>query len=256
MGNPRSRAHAPRLLPDGTPLRNRLLAAAPADLYALAARDLRMVEVTVGETLLEQGAPVSRVYFPNSGVYSVVTAMQDGSLVEAAAVGCEGMLGVNVLLGDPLASGRSLLQVPDGPLPGMPVGRFIAHTTAPGPFRAAVASYAQANVLQIMQGNACNVLHRLEQRCCRWLLQTHDRVTGDEFLLKHEFLSIMLGTTRPAVTVVMGALQQKGIVTSRYGRMRVLDRKKLERASCECYGVIAGHFKRLGLDPTPQPARI
>jgi CRP-like cAMP-binding protein len=249
MGKPRKRAHSPRFLPDGSPLHNRLLAALPPDLYAIVARDLRMTKVRVGETLLEQGAPVRQVSFPNSGVYSVVTVMRDGSLVEVSAVGCEGMLGVNVLLGDTRASGRSLLQVPDGLLPKMAVAAFVKHTTAPGPFRAAVAHYAQANMLQIMQCNACNVLHRLEQRCCRWLLQTHDRVAADEFLLKHEFLAIMLGTTRPAVTVVVGSLQKKGIITSRYGRMRVLDRKKLERASCECYGVIAGHFKRLGLSP-------
>jgi CRP-like cAMP-binding protein len=255
MGITRRRARASRLLPDGSPLRNQLLAALPPDLYAIVARDLRMAKVIVGETLLEQGAPVSHVYFPNSGVYSVVTAMRDGALVEVAAVGCEGMLGVNVLLGDKLASGRSLLQVPDGLLPKMTVGAFVKHTTSPGPFRTAAAHFAQANVLQIMQCNACNVLHRLEQRCCRWLLQTHDRVANDDFLLKHEFLAIMLGTTRPAVTVVMGSLHKKGIVTSRYGHMRVIDRKKLERASCECYGVIAGHFKRLGLEPRPDQGR-
>jgi CRP-like cAMP-binding protein len=215
---------------------------------------MRMMKVSVGDVLLEQGVPVRHVYFPNSGVYSVVTEMRGGALVEVAAVGCEGMLGVNVLLGDHLGS-RSLQQVPDGLLPKMAVGAFVKHTTNPGPFRAAVARYAQANVLQIMQCNACNVLHRLEQRCCRWLLQTHDRVGGDEFLLKHQFLAMMLGTTRPAVTVVMGSLQKKGIVSSRYGRMRVIDRKELERASCECYSVIAGHFKRLGLDPRPDQGR-
>ena len=100
-------------------------------------------------------------------------------------------------------------------------------------------------MLQLMQGTACNALHGLEQRCCRWLLQTHDRVDADEFLLKHEFLAIMLGTTRPWVTKVIGALQRAGIISSRYGRITVLDRKKLERASCECYEVIAGHFERL-----------
>jgi len=247
MGITRSISPAPRFLPDGTPLRNRLLAALPQELYADVATDIRMAKVKIGEILLEHGMPVKHVYFPNGGVYSVVNQMRDGALVEVAAVGFEGMLGVNVLLGDLLASGRSLQQVPNGTLPKLPVNVFLKHTANPGPFRAAVSRYAQANLLQIMQCNACNVLHRLEQRCCRWLLQTHDRIAADEFLLKHELLAIMLGTARPTVTVVMGALQKKGIIASRYGHIRVLDRKKLEQTSCECYGVIAGHFNRLGV---------
>jgi len=235
-----------RLLPDGTPLRNRLLAALPQDVYAKVASDIRMVKVAVGDTLLENGVAVSHVYFPNTGVYSVTNEMRDGELVEVATVGFEGMLGINVFLGDMLGAGRSLMQVPDGPLPKMAVGRFVKLTAEPGPFRTAVSRYAQANVLQLMQGTACNALHSLEQRCCRWLLQTHDRVGEDEFLLKHEFLAIMLGATRPRVTKVLGVLQVGGLITSRYGRIRVIDRKKLEKTSCECYEVIAGHFERIG----------
>ena len=235
-----------RLLPDGTPLRNRLLAALPQDLYARVASDIRMAKVAVGDTLLENGVAISHVYFPNTGVYSVTNEMRDGELVEVATVGFEGMLGINVFLGDMLGAGRSLMQVPDGPLPKMAVGRFLKLCAEPGPFRTAVSRYAQANMLQLMQGTACNALHSLEQRCCRWLLQTHDRVSEDEFLLKHEFLAIMLGATRPRVTKVLGVLQVGGLITSRYGRIRVIDRKKLERTSCECYEVIAGHFKRLG----------
>ena len=235
-----------RLLPDGTPLRNRLLAALPQDLYARVAGDIRMAKVAVGDTLLENGVAISHVYFPNTGVYSVTNEMRDGELVEVATVGFEGMLGINVFLGDMLGAGRSLMQVPDGPLPKMAVGRFLKLTAEPGPFRAAVSRYAQANVLQLMQGTACNALHSLEQRCCRWLLQTHDRCGEDEFLLKHEFLAIMLGATRPRVTKVLGVLQQAGTITSRYGRIRVIDRKKLEKTSCECYEVIAGHFERIG----------
>lgn len=235
-----------RLLPDGTPLRNRLLAALPQDVYAKVASDIRMVKVAVGDTLLENGVAVSHVYFPNTGVYSVTNEMRDGELVEVATVGFEGMLGINVFLGDMLGAGRSLMQVPDGPLPKMAVGKFLKLTAEPGPFRAAVSRYAQANVLQLMQGTACNALHSLVQRCSRWLLQTHDRVGEDEFLLKHEFLAIMLGATRPRVTKVLGVLQQGGLITSRYGRIRVIDRKKLEKTSCECYEVIAGHFERIG----------
>ena len=98
-----------------------------------------------------------------------------------------------------------------------------------------------------MQCTACNALHDATRRCCRWLLQTHDRVDSDDFALKQEFLAIMLGVRRATVTVVLGALQEAGLISSRYGRMRVLRRKRLEAASCECYAVIRGHFARLGL---------
>ena len=87
----------------------------------------------------------------------------------------------------------------------------------------------------------------MKQRCCRWLLQTQDRVGSSEFRLKQEFLAIMLGVQRPTVTLAMGALQDDGLIAAKYGRIRVLKRKKLEQAACECYEVIRAHFQRLGL---------
>lgn len=98
-----------------------------------------------------------------------------------------------------------------------------------------------------MQSTACNALHDVRRRCSRWLLQTHDRIETDDFRLKQEFLAVMLGVRRPTVTVVMRSLQQAGLVSSHYGRIRIVRRKRLEAASCECYEVIRGHFARLGL---------
>jgi CRP-like cAMP-binding protein len=129
----------------------------------------------------------------------------------------------------------------------MTVGRFRKESAVPGPFHDVLALYAQANLLQIMQGTACNALHRVKQRCCRWLLQTQDRVGSSEFRLKQDFLAIMLGVQRPTVTLAMGTLQDDGLIAAKYGRIRVLKRKKLERAACECYEVIRAHFQRLGL---------
>jgi CRP-like cAMP-binding protein len=238
-----------RRLPGGMPLHNRLLAAIPEDVYGPVLSVIRMAHVELGEILHDHGVVVEDVYFPNGGVYSVTNHMRDGRVVEVATVGDEGMLGVSVFLGDCLGTGRTLLQVPDevndGLLPTMSVASFLAHTAGPGPFRDAVARYAQANFLQVMQCTACNALHGIEQRCCRWLLQTHDRVSGDEFTLKHEFLAAMLGTTRPSVTLVMGTLQKAGLISNHYGRIRILDRENLEAASCECYETIVGHYGRL-----------
>lgn len=244
---PSSTARSIRLLPDGTPLHNRLLAALPAIDYARIRKHLHMITGVTGRTLQANGTPVTDVYFPNGGVFSVTNEMRDGALVEVATVGIEGMLGIGVFLGDRLGAGRTFQQVPDGPLPSMTVRHFLKESATPGPFHDVLALYAQANLLQIMQGTACNALHGVKQRCCRWLLQTQDRVGSREFLLKQEFLAIMLGVQRPTVTLAMRTLQDAGLIRTRYGRIRVLKRKKLEQAACECYEVIRAHFQRLGL---------
>jgi CRP-like cAMP-binding protein len=244
---PSSDRSSVRLLPDGTPLHNRLLAALPARDYARILKHLRMTPVITGRALQEPRARVTNVYFPNGGVFSVTTEMGNGMLVEVATVGLEGMLGVGVFLGDRASAGRTFQQVPNGLLPSLSVARFVKETAATGPFREVVGLYAQAHLLQIMQCAACNALHGAKERCCRWLLQTQDRVGAEDFLLKHEFLAVMLGVHRPTVTLVVGTLQRAGLISSRYGRIRVLKRRMLEDASCECYEVIKGHFRRLGL---------
>ena len=236
-----------RLLPDGSQLRNRLLAALPAADYDRLLPYLRMRAVTTGATLQAHRVKVKDVYFPNGGVYSITNQMRDGALVEVATVGHEGMLGIGVFFGDRAGMGRTFQQVADGYLPSMAVARFVTETAAPGPFRDVVNRYAQANLLQIMQCTACNALHNVTQRSCRWLLQTHDRVDDDDFALKQEFLAVMLGVRRPTVSVVLKALQREGLISSRYGRIRILQRKRLEATSCECYATIRGHFTRLGL---------
>jgi CRP-like cAMP-binding protein len=169
-----------RLLPDGSPLRNRLLAALPSEDYGRIARDLRMIPVETGQTLQEHGAPVLDVFFPNGGVFSVTTLMNNGELVEVATVGLEGMLGASVFLGDLFGTGRTLRQVPNGDVPTLAVDHFVRESSTAGPFREIVARYVQANLLQVMQCTACNALHTVEQRCCRWLLQTHDRAASDD----------------------------------------------------------------------------
>jgi CRP-like cAMP-binding protein len=236
-----------RVLPDGTPLQNRLLAALPTLDYNRVAQHLRVQTTAVGDMLHEPGLRIRDVYFPNGGVYSITTRMRDGSLVEVATVGREGMLGAGVFLGDRSGTGPTFQQVADGPVAVLAVSPFVRATASAGTFRDVMASYTQATLLQAMQCTACNARHDVKQRCCRWLLQTHDRVDADDFPLKHEFLAFMLGVHRPTVTVVLRSLQETGLISSRYGHMRVLKRKQLEAASCECYAVIRDHFERLGL---------
>jgi CRP-like cAMP-binding protein len=237
--------HSARLLPDGTLLHNRLLAALPRVDYTRVLTHLRMNHVKTGQTLQDQTTRLTDVYFPNGGVFSVTMNMRNGTLVEVATVGCEGMLGIGAFFGDRTGTGRTFQQVADGALPSMTVGRFIKEAATPGPFRAAIESYARANLRQIMQCAACNALHDVTQRCCRWLLETHDRVESDDFPMKQEFLAIMLGVRRPTVTVVMQTLHDAGLISNRYGRIRILKRKQLEASACECYRVIRLYFARL-----------
>lgn len=235
-----------RKLPDGTRLHNRLLAALPTLEYDQIAQHLRVQTTLTGHTLHEDGRRIADVYFPNAGVFSITTRMRDGSLVEVATVGREGMLGVGVFLGDRAGTGRTFQQVADGSVVALAVLPFVRASTS-GTFREVMALYTEAMLLQTMQCAACNARHDVKQRCSRWLLQTHDRMDGDDFPLKHEFLAIMLGVHRPTVTVVLRGLQETGLISSRYGRIRVLRRRQLEASSCECYAVIRGIFARLGL---------
>jgi CRP-like cAMP-binding protein len=110
-----------------------------------------------------------------------------------------------------------------------------------------VQRYSQGLVTLMMHSTACMALHDVQERCCRWLLMTHDRVGRDDFQLSQEFLAIMLGSTRPTVSVVAGTLQRAGLITYRHGHMTVVNREGLEAASCECYGTVRAHFDRLGL---------
>ena len=243
----RRTAAATRVLPDGTPLRNQLLAALPGVEYDSVAEHLRVRRTETGDTLHEQGRRINDVYFPNGGVFSITTRLRDGSLVEVATVGREGMLGIGAFLGDRAGAGRTFQQVGDGPLAVLAVSPFVKETADSRTFRELMGRYAQATLLQTMQCTACNARHAVKQRCCRWLLETHDRVDADDFPMKHDFLAIMLGVRRPTVTIVLGDLQAMGLISTGYGRMRVLRRRQLEAASCECYAVIRGHFARLGL---------
>jgi CRP-like cAMP-binding protein len=115
----------------------------------------------------------------------------------------------------------------------------------PGVFRETIGHYMQVYIAQMMQTTACNAVHQVAQRCARWLLTTHDRMHEEDYTLSHEFLAIMLGVQRPTVSVVAATLQKAGLISYTHGRVTVMDRKGLEAAACECYGLVRAHFDRL-----------
>jgi CRP-like cAMP-binding protein len=230
---------------DGRP-RNRLLAALPLADYQHLLPHLKTVPIHARQVLHKTGEPLQVVYFPNGGVASITTVLLNGAMVEVATVGDEGMLGVEAFLSeDALAAGETLMRIPDTNAETLSVEDFRRVLAERGALHALIGRYVQAVLAQIMQSTACNTLHQAHQRCARWLLSTHDRMHQQDFQLSHESLAIMLGVQRPTVSVVAGALQKAGLIRYAHGHVRVLDRRGLEAASCECYPAIRALYDRL-----------
>jgi len=227
---------------------NRILASLPSEDYQRIAAELALRPLKAKQVIHKHGEPVTEIVFPCRSVCSITNMMEDGSVVEVATVGREGLVGIGAVLGDGSSSGEAFVQVPgDGSAYVMPVDAFRREMQRGGAFSRSVTRYAQAFVGLIMQSVACNGLHSAEERCCRWLLMTHDRVERDEFPLTHEFLAIMLGVRRPTVTLVLAELQRAGIVSHVRGQVRVVDRKGLESMACECYRTVRGLYDRLAV---------
>ena len=145
--------------------------------------------------------------------------MRDGAMVEIATIGDEGLVGMNAFFGPALMSGEAMMQVPDTDAEVMSVQAFQDRARSPRRVLRRVQLYSQGLVILMMQSTACMALHSVQERCCRWLLMTHDRVRRDDFQLSHEFLAMMLGSTRPTVTIVAGALQKAGLIKYTHGHM-------------------------------------
>ena len=231
---------------------NRLLTALPAELLEDLSSDLERVPLAFRAKLNEPGIPATHVYFPESAVLSMISTMDDGTLVEVATVGKEGMDGMPVLLGGGTAPISTICQVPGVGL-RITAERFRELARTREVFTDVLHRYTQALMVQMAQNGACNRVHPIDERCARWLLMTHDRVGEQQFELTQEFLAIMLGSRRPAVSVAASTLQRAGLIRYTRGRVTVLDRDGLESASCGCYRIITSEYERL-LSNAPRSA--
>jgi CRP-like cAMP-binding protein len=229
--------------------RNLLLARLPAGELAALLAQCETVPLTRRFTMLERDQPIKHVFFPEGGVSSLTTSMKDGDTVEVLTVGREGMVGIELFMGATVATVDGFVQVAGGVAQQLPAERFRREMDRQGALFKIVAGYAQTVLSQIVQTAACNRLHDSRGRCARWLLQTHDRVDGNEFVLSHEFLSFMLGVQRSTVTVIAGSLQKAGLIRYVHGRVSITDRAGLEATACECYALAARQFAALGLRP-------
>jgi CRP-like cAMP-binding protein len=226
------------------PVRNRLLADLPPEEEAQLRPHLERVSLGVKEVIYEPFEPIPYIYFPETGVTSILVIMGDGKASEVGLVGNEGMLGLPVFLGAETSPGRSFSQVPGESL-RMATPVFTEAIPQAGTLARRLQRYTQVLFTQVSQSVACNNLHAIEQRCCRWLLMTHDRVGGAEFILTHEFLAAMLGVRRASVSAVAAVLQRAGLIRYQRGRMTIVNRQGLEAAACECYQIITTEYDRL-----------
>ncbi len=214
---------------------NYLLASLPAEDYRRVSAELTWRPLKVREVLHKHGESVSEIYFPGRSVCSITNVMEDGAAVEVATVGREGLIGIAAVFGAPVSTGEAFVQIAAEPAAVMSIDAFRREMERRGAFHDRVTRYSQAFVNMLMQSVACNGLHSAEERCCRWLLMTHDRIAQDDFPLTHELLAIMLGVRRPTVTLVMAELTRAGIISHVRGHIRIVDRPALEAATCECY---------------------
>jgi CRP-like cAMP-binding protein len=227
---------------------NRLLAALPADVYDRLRAAMTPVELRHAQVLYEMGEPITHLYFPLTALVSLMIVLEDGKQVEMAAVGREGMAGLPVALGSDSDGHVAMDQIPGSAL-RLDTETFRAVLKVAPELRDILGCYALVLFAQSGQAAACNGLHALAERGARWLLEAHDRVGADQFLLTQDFLAAMLGVRRPSVTLAAGMLQQAGLITYHRGQVTILDRPGLEAASCECYAIISRETDRLLGDP-------
>ena len=225
-------------------IKNQLLSALPTEEYERLLPNLEAVSLTPKQIIYAPNESIEYVYFPNNGIISLVNFTEDGSTVEAATVGNEGMAGIAVLLGADRMISEAVSQVPGDGL-RMKTEVFKRQVTPGSPLHNLLLRYTLALINLISQSVACNRLHSVEQRCCRWLLLCQDRVQSNEFPLTQEFLSQMLGVRRASVSVVAAILQRAGLIRYSRGKITILDRQGLEASSCGCYRVVKDEFDRL-----------
>ena len=224
--------------------RNRFLRALPSQSYQRLMDELEPLDMPARQILWDPNTRIRSVYFPRTCVVSLLVVLPENEPVEAATVGNEGMVGVPVVMGSDSTTAQALVQV-TGKILRMPAATFVHILADDAALRARSMLYAQALFEQTAQSVACNRRHNISERCARWLLMTHDRVADGEFVLTQEFLAMMLGVRRATVTVAAGMLQQAGLITYTRGRVRIIDRQRLEEASCDCYRIVEASYQRI-----------
>lgn len=224
--------------------RNRLLRSLPPATQRRLRQHLTEVTLSQRDALHEPGKPFRYVYFPETATVALLTVLKDGTQTEVASIGFEGIVGLSAFLGAKKSLRRAFCEMP-GTAWRLSTKELLRHTLRGGPLTDILHRYALALFTLMAQIATCNRLHTIEQRCCCWLLMTHDRVEGDEFYVTHEFLAELLSARRSGVTVIAGDLQRAGLISYTRGRITILNRPGLEKAACECYATVRAAYAEL-----------
>ena len=225
-------------------MENRILAALPADEFERLRPHMERVRLARGQSVIVPEKPIRDFYFPLNCLLSLVTTMVDGASVESGTIGREGTSGVPVLLDARQTTMPTFVQVAGEAL-RVRSDVLKAAYEAGGALRTLLNRYIHTVIVVGSHSAACNRLHSLEQRFCRWLLMSSDGIGSDEVGLTQEFLSVMLGVRRAGVTEAALRIQAEGVIVYARGRIRILDRKRLELSACECYARAKAEYERL-----------
>jgi CRP-like cAMP-binding protein len=221
--------------------RNRLLGAMEADSRARIEPHLEPIELKLGAVVCEAGGLLKHAYFPQGNVLSLLTVLENGSAIETANIGREGAFGLFAAMYSRVSFNRCLVQL-EGGMVRCPIELLQLEFRQSEHVRDLFVSYSETLLSQVQQTVACNAMHTTEERICRWLLMMYDRAEGEALPYTHEFLSHMLGSNRKSVTLAAQSLQTAGIISYHRGKIRVIDRPGLEKASCECYAIVRERF--------------
>ncbi len=223
---------------------NRLFASlSPAD-FELLRPHLNAVTLVHEAVLFEPGDPIDRIYFPYSGIISLVVTLKGGPAVEAAMIGRDTVLGGSLAIGGLGSSNKVIVQLAgDGVT--IDLAPFREITEKSPNLRTALIRHEEAVLAQAQQSAACNAVHTIEARLSRWLLRARDLSGSDKLVLTQEFLAQMLGVQRSSVSIVANTLQQAGLIRYSRGRIEITNLAGLQEACCECYGTIKAHYDRL-----------
>jgi CRP-like cAMP-binding protein len=216
---------------------NRLLAGLPDDIFAQLEPDLRQLTLAQGMVCYGAGDPIDQVYFPHTGMISLLVTTGEGDVVETSSIGREGAVGLRCGFGPRLSFARATVHIP-GKFSAISAARFEFATSRSAALRDLIVRYTEVQLAEAQQNAACNAIHDGSSRLCRWLLQCADRTGNEQLLVTQELLAEMLGLRRTTVTLLAQEMQRRGVVRYSRGRITILDRAKLEDCACECYEAI------------------
>ncbi len=228
---------------------NRLLDAFEPASRARIDPHIQPVNLVLGDVVCEAGGFLEYVYFPKGAVLSLLTVLANGTAIETANIGNEGAFGLFAAMYSRTSFNQCIVQLQGG-LVRVPIEILRTEFDRSDHVRNLLVSYSETQLAQVQQTAACNAMHTIEQRLCRWLLMMHDRAETEELSYTHEFLAHMLGADRKSVTLAAQAMQASGLIGYQRGKIQIVDRPGLEKAACECYDMVQARFDDF-LTPPP-----